>query len=159
MKMLVRAAFALSALLMCAPTSAVAVSACALTRGDGTCVPDVASVSILPAATSTPLAGTPAVGTTTLGPFVPQLGRDIWILIKGTWAGTISVGTSPATDNCATIFNPLTVAGSTWASFTANANETVSTPTRGATPAGVAAPVYCVKSVITSGAPTVELRQ
>ncbi|HLY90839.1 MAG TPA: hypothetical protein VKQ27_17790 [Acetobacteraceae bacterium] len=145
MKMLTRAAAVLLALVACA-TPALAQHATFSYAPAGP-APEVAPIVV--AATSTPLTATPAAGTTVSGPFTPQLGRDLRIIIKGTWAGTISVGTS--VDNCATV-NPLTAGGATWGSFTANANEVVDTPTL----AGVG---YCVTSVITSGTPTIGLRQ
>lgn len=41
-------------------------------------------------ATSTPLAGS-ASASTVVGPFVPQLGREIVLTLSGTWAGTVAL--------------------------------------------------------------------
>lgn len=103
----------------------------------------------LPPATSTALTGTATAGTTTIGPFVPQLGRGIRVILRGTWAGTFAVSTS--VDGCATL-NPLTIGGSTWGSFTGNANEIVDIPTL----AGV---VYCATATISSGSLSYGVRQ
>lgn len=103
----------------------------------------------LSAATSTALTGTVTTGTTTIGPFTPQLGRGIRVILRGTWAGTFAVGTS--VDACATI-NPLTIGGSTWGSFTGNANEVVDIPTL----AGV---VYCATATVSSGSLSYGVRQ
>jgi hypothetical protein len=103
----------------------------------------------LPPATSTALTGTAPIGTTTFGPFVPQLGRGIRVILRGTWAGTFAVSTS--VDACATL-NPLTIGGSTWGSFAGNANEIVDIPTL----AGV---VYCATATVTSGSLSYGVRQ
>lgn len=151
MKMLLRAALALSALLACVPAMAQHATISVAPAGYA---PEMAPVTL--PATSTPLTGAPGVGTTMLGSFVPQLGRDVWILIKNMGTGTITVGTSPATDACATIFNPLTVGGQPWGIYTGNANEYVTTPTR-------ANVVLCVQAAISaapvSGSISVDLRQ
>ncbi|KQO13294.1 hypothetical protein [Sphingomonas sp. Leaf242] len=114
---------------------------------DGTCAP-VSPTNPLPiadgplaAATSTPLSGTATTGTIVIGPFIPQLGRAIRVILRGTWTGTFAVSTS--VDACATL-NPLTIGGSTWGSFTGNANEVVDIPTL----AGV---VYCATATVSSG--------
>lgn len=147
MKMLARAALLLSALFACAPAVAQHATVSSAPAGYA---PEMAPVTL--PATSTPVSNQPTVGTTTLGPFTPQLGRDIQVLIRspnGAWSGTITVGTS--VDNCATV-NPLTVGGQAWGVYTSNANEPVWTPTLG----GV---VFCATEVIASGKPSVELRQ
>jgi hypothetical protein len=99
-------------------------------------------------ATSTPLTGVLSASGT-VGPFVPQLGRAIRLVLRGTWTGSFALGTS--VDSCATI-NPLTVAGQTWGSFTANANEAVDTPT-------IAGVSYCRTAVISSGTLDYAVRQ
>lgn len=99
-------------------------------------------------ATSTALVGTVTTGTTVIGPFTPQLGRAIRVILRGTWAGTFTVSTS--VDGCTTV-NPLTIGGSTWGSFTGNANEVVDIPTL----AGV---VYCATATISSGSLTYGVR-
>jgi len=73
------------------------------------------------AAISVPLAGT-AAANTTVGPFVPQLGRPIWVTLSGTWTGSAQLLRST---NGGTTKLPLTVAGSVWGSFSASANEPV----------------------------------
>lgn len=77
-----------------------------------------ASLSAIPAS-STPLAGSTSA-TATVGPFTPQLGRDIWITLSGTWSGTAQVLRSI---DGGTTKLPLTVGGQSWASYTANAQE------------------------------------
>lgn len=122
---------------------------------DGSCAPVSLSNPLpiasgpLSAATSTALSGTATTGTTAIGPFTPQLGRDIRVILRGTWAGTFTVGTS--VDACTTI-NPLTIGGSTWGSFTGNANEVVDIPTL----AGV---VYCATATVSSGSLSYGVRQ
>ncbi len=122
---------------------------------DGSCAP-VSQANPLPtadgplaAATSTALSGTATTGTTIVGPFTPQLGRGIRVILRGIWAGSFAVGTS--VDACATI-NPLTIGGSTWGSFTGNANEVVDIPTLD----GV---VYCATATIASGSLSYAIRQ
>lgn len=100
---------------------------------DGTCAP-VSLTNPLPIAD---------------GPFAPQLGRGIRVILRGTWAGTFAVSTS--VDACATL-NPLTIGGSTWGSFNVNANEIVDIPTL----AGV---VYCATATVSSGSLSYGVRQ
>ncbi|RMB51739.1 hypothetical protein C8J44_2758 [Sphingomonas sp. PP-CE-3A-406] len=103
----------------------------------------------LPPAASVALSGAVTTGTTVVGPFAPQLGRGIRVILRGTWAGTFAVGTS--VDACATI-NPLTIGGMTWGSFTGSANEIVDIPTL----AGV---VYCATATVSSGSLSYGVRQ
>jgi hypothetical protein len=111
------------------------------------------------AATATTGTATFSSGSASIGPLAPVLNRNIRVILKGTWSGSFVVGTSSAANACAAgTINPLTIAGATWGSFTANANETVDTPTLGAT-TSAAAPVYCATATITSGTLTYELRQ
>lgn len=109
-------------------------------------LPAAASTALMGSVTSsavTPTSGsaTIAAGVATIGPFTPELGRGIRVILRGTWSGTFAVGTS--VDGCSTI-NPLTIGGATWASFTGSANEIVDIPTL----AGV---VYCATATVTSG--------
>lgn len=99
-------------------------------------------------ATSTPLTGT-ANASTTVGPFTPQLARAIWIVLSGTWTGTVQVLRS--TDGGATKL-PLTVAGASWASFTANANEPVAEESD-------AAATYYLSITLASGSVTYRVAQ
>lgn len=103
----------------------------------------------LAAAVSAPLSGTATSGTTIVGPFAPQLGRDLRITLRGTWTGTFAVGTS--VDACVTV-SPLTIGGMTWGSFSGNANEVVDRPTL----AGV---VYCATATVSSGSLSYGVRQ
>jgi hypothetical protein len=77
-------------------------------------------------ATFAPAAASPLSGSTSanglLGPFVPQLGRPIWLTLSGSWSGTVQVMRS--TDGGATLL-PLTVGGIGWGSFGANAQEAI----------------------------------
>ena len=103
----------------------------------------------LPPADSVALSGTATPGSTIVGPFTPQLGRGIRVILRGTWAGTFAVSTS--IDACATL-NPLTIGGSTWGSFNGNANEIVDIPTL----AGV---TYCATATVSSGSLLWSIRQ
>lgn len=124
----------------------------------GSVCPVSASLDDMPA-TSTPVSATLPVGTTIMPPFVPQLKRGVRVIIKGTWSGTVTIGTSSAANACAAAaISPLTVAGAPSAVFSSNANELIDVATLGATP-GEAAPVYCAQGVITSGAASVTVRQ
>lgn len=68
------------------------------------------------AATSTPLAGSVgAVGTTVVGPFTPQVGRDIWATLVGTGASG-SAQLLRSTDGGASKLG-LTAGGSVWAKW------------------------------------------
>ena len=60
------------------------------------------------------------------GPFTPQLGRPINILLSGAWTGTAQLLRSV---DGGTNRMPLTIGGSTWGSYSANANEPVWTET------------------------------
>ncbi|HEX2594818.1 MAG TPA: hypothetical protein VHL34_25170 [Rhizomicrobium sp.] len=147
MNMLARAGLLLSVLFASSPALAQHATTSLAPAGFA---PEYAPVVV--AATSTALTATPVTGTTMLGPFNPQLGRDLRIIIKGTgWAGTITVGTSTKAEACSTL-NALTVAGQPWGSYTGNANEVVDTPTLDNI-------VYCVQAVIASGSPSITVRQ
>lgn len=71
------------------------------------------------AATSTPLTGSSAT-TQTVGPFAPQLGRPINLTLAGTWTGSAQLLRSI---DGGTTKTPLTVGGTSWANYSANANE------------------------------------
>lgn len=150
------------ALCSCAPSAALAQHARSSAAPAGF-APEY--VEVVVPATSTAQEGnvTPTTATATsgvasitngvaaIGPLVPQLGRGIRVVLRGTWAGTFQLGTSSSANACAT-FNPLTVAGQTWGSFTANANEVVDVPT-------LADVVYCARATITSGSLDYAVRQ
>jgi hypothetical protein len=91
-----------------------------------------------------------SAGAYTFGPFAPQAGYPVRLVSTGTWAGSMAVGTS--VDSCASV-NPLTVAGSTWGTYTGNANEAVDVPP---TTGGVA---YCLTVSLTSGTLNAAIRQ
>jgi hypothetical protein len=99
--------------------------------------------------TPTSGAATFSGGTATIGPLAPQLGRPIRVVLTGTWTGTFKVGTSASA--CAT-FNPLTVGGQPWASYTANINEDVDVPM-------ISVVVYCAQATVTSGTLNYAVRQ
>jgi hypothetical protein len=107
------------------PASYVPSRASAFADVDGTALLVSASnpmpVSIGAAAAAAPLAGTTAV-TAILGPFLPAGGRPIVLALSGTWSGTVKVRRS--TDGGVTKL-PLTIAGSVWGQYTANACEPV----------------------------------
>jgi hypothetical protein len=101
-----------------------------------------------------------ASGTVYIGPFQAQLARDIRILLKGTWTGNFYIGTADYQDGCAPgKINPLTVAGFTWANYSANTNEVVDTPTVGRDPTNAPGPVYCAVAKVTTGTLEYALRQ
>lgn len=81
-------------------------------------------VAILAGGTgSVPVALTGTTTTTSvLGPYQPSIDRSIMLALSGTWTGTVKVLRS--TDGGVTKL-PLTVAGTTWGQFTANACEPV----------------------------------
>lgn len=178
MKNLLRAGALALGLMLCAPGWAQIQHATNRYSPGGSYAPE--EVPVMVPALSTPLGGavtstavTPTSGAATfsngtayIGPFQPELGRPIRMILKGTWQGSVITGTASAANGCtAGNINPLTVGGLTWASFTANANEDVDTPHLGgilaadgrtiATPA----PVYCATATITSGTLTYEVRQ
>jgi hypothetical protein len=107
------------------PASYVPSRAAAFADIDGTSLLVSASnpmpVSIGPAAAATPLAGSTAANAV-VGPFVPAGGRPVVLALSGTWAGTVAVKRS--TDGGATKL-PLTVGGTIWGLFSANACEPV----------------------------------
>lgn len=100
------------------------------------------------AATATPMTGT--VNATTLaGPFLPELGRPIWITLSGEWLGSARLLRS--TDGGVTRL-PLTVGGSPWAEFIANANEAIGEESD-------AAATYYLDIVLTTGTLTYRVAQ
>ncbi|WP_298690155.1 hypothetical protein [uncultured Sphingomonas sp.] len=162
MKMRARAACLLSAFVAWAPSLAQHATASAAPAGYAPeqAVVTVPAYSIGQEGVVTSTAATPtsggaafASGAAVVGPFAPQLGRDIRVVLKGTWAGGFVVGTSTSANACAAgTINPLTVAGQPWGNFSANANEVVDTPTL----AGI---VYCATATVTSGSLSYSLRQ
>lgn len=100
-------------------------------------------------AISVPLTGT-ANGTSVSPAFVPQLGRDLYITLSGTWTGTVQLMRS--TDG-GTTKHPVTIAGGQdWGKYTVNCDEVVATPTDGASR-------YYLSFAITSGTVTYRLAQ
>ena len=134
---------------------------CVVKDAGGACVPGHALV--VGAATSTPLTGsvtasgaTPssgacafASGTATCGPFVPQLGLPVRLVVRGGASFSGYVGTS--IDGCASV-NPLT-AGGVPQSYAAQVDEYVDLPP---TSGSVA---YCLVLSVTSGTATYAVRQ
>jgi opacity protein-like surface antigen len=76
----------------------------------------------VPAASGkTPISGTfAATGSSTA--FTPVAGKGIWVTLQGTWAGTVIAERSV---DAGVTWLPLTVAGSSYGSFTANAEEVI----------------------------------
>lgn len=99
-------------------------------------------------ATSTAIAGT-ASASMIAGPFIPQLGRPIWLTLDGTWSGTVCIKRS--TDG-GTTSHGLTVAGEAWAEFSQNANEAVAIESS-------TAATYYLDIVLASGSLTYEVAQ
>ena len=160
-----------AALAFLAGARVTAQSSCDVKNALGHCVPQQALIvapadSIAQEGTVTSTAATPTSGSATfaggtayIGPLTPQLGRDIRVILKGTWGGSFAIGTASAANGCtAGNINPLTVAGQSWGSFIANANEVVDMPTLGASGAS-GAPVYCAIATISSGTLTYAVRQ
>ncbi|WP_225207527.1 hypothetical protein [Novosphingobium huizhouense] len=86
-------------------------------------------VQLKPAPVS-PLAGTTTTSVI-VGPYVPAVDRPIILSLNGTWTGLVKV--SRSTDGGATRL-PLTLAGTAWAQFSANACEPIwEEPEAGAT--------------------------
>ncbi|KAK0330898.1 hypothetical protein LTR94_031025, partial [Friedmanniomyces endolithicus] len=133
----------------CAPVSATTPLPTA--AGPLSAATSIAQTGSVTSTAATPTSGTAtfAAGSAVIGPLTPQLGREIRVVLRGTWSGTVAIGTS--IDACATI-NPLTIAGQTWGSFAGNANESVDVPTL----AGVS---YCATATITSGTLNYAVRQ
>lgn len=102
------------------------------------------------AATSTPVTATYAsVGTVNSAAFTPQLGREIWLTTTGTWSGTAQVMRSI---DAGSTWQPLTVGGATWGSFTGNCNEQFGIETS-------AAATYRLAITLTSGSLTYTIAQ
>lgn len=86
----------------------------------------VARTSPLPVHAAPPDAPDPLAGQTAadlvVGPFTPTAMSPVFCTLSGDWQGSVEVKRS--IDGGATL-HPLTVAGSAWGSFTANACEPV----------------------------------
>lgn len=109
-----------------APAGFVPEHVMAMVAADGTALAVAAAnplptVTTLTSSSSTPLAGN-ATGAIVAGPFVPQLGRAIWLTLSGNWSGSLIVQRS--VDGGATLL-PLTVGGQSWANFSSNCNEPI----------------------------------
>ena len=101
------------------------------------------------ASSSTPLAGA-ATGVGESAPFTPQLGRDMYLTLTGTWTGTIRIQRS--TDGGATWNNITIGGGNPWGVYTGNCDEVVDTPTDGAS-------LYRVSFNVSSGNAAYRLAQ
>ena len=97
--------------------------------------------TLMPAASSLPLSGSANVSGVA-GPFVPDMGRAIWVTLSGEWDGLVRLLRS--VDGGATRL-PLTVGGASWAEFSGNANEPVGIESE-------ANAVYYVDIALNSGA-------
>lgn len=87
-------------------------------------------VIVTTTASSSPVSGNATVGSSPSLPFVPQLGRDMYLTLAGSWTGTVQVQRST---NGGTTWNNITVAGGqVWGRYTAPCDEVVETPTDGA---------------------------
>lgn len=98
------------------------------------------TMPVIAPAISVPLVGSTGA-TGRFGPFVPELGRDLWVTLSGVWVGTVRLLRS--IDGGATK-QGLTIAGDPWAVFTANANEAIGGE-------GDVGATYYVDAVLTSG--------
>lgn len=79
-------------------------------------------------ASSTPLIGT-ANADGNSAAFTPQLGRDMYLTLSGTWTGTVQVQRS--TDDGASWNNITVGGGNVWGRFTTNCDEVIDHPTDG----------------------------
>jgi len=105
--------------------------------------------SILQPAGSAPLSGV-ANASGDVGPFVPELARDMWITLTGNgWAGSAQVMRS--IDGGATKY-ALTAGGQPWANYEADAHERIGQETVGGA-------VYYIRFVVTAGSVAYDLRQ
>lgn len=106
------------------PASYVPSRATAFADIDGTSLL-VSSSNPLPVTlnggSTTPLAGSTSA-TGSVGPFAPVIGCPVMLMLSGTWTGLVKVMRS--TDGGTTRL-PLTVAGGSWAQFSANCCEPV----------------------------------
>ncbi|MEY4953541.1 MAG: hypothetical protein RL299_1965 [Pseudomonadota bacterium] len=106
------------------PAGYVLTRAVAFADVDGTLVPVDANTPLpvtLGRTPTTALAGT-ASTTSVVGPYQPALGRPVMLTLTGTWSGTVRVTRSV---DGGTTRQALTVAGSAWGQFSANACEAV----------------------------------
>lgn len=109
------------------PASYVPSRAAAFSDVDGTSIlvsatsPMPVTLAAASGGSPTPLAGS-ASTSAILGPFQPALDRGIMLALSGTWSGTVKVLRS--TDGGTTKL-PLTLAGASWAQYTANCCEAV----------------------------------
>ena len=101
------------------------------------------------AATSTPLVGN-ALGSGETPSFTPQLGRDMYITLTGTWTGSIQVQRS--TDAGSTWNNITIGGGQPWGVYTTNCDEVLDQPTD-------AAGIYRLAFTIDSGTAAYRLAQ
>lgn len=107
-------------------------------------------VVVVTPASSLPVSGSASSGTTNSAPFIPQLGRDMYITLSGNFSGTVQVQRS--TDNGVT-WNNITVAGGQpWGRYTGACDEIVETPTDGASR-------YRLNIVLSSGTVVYRLAQ
>lgn len=86
-------------------------------------------IIVTPASVTTPVTGLATADMNTAA-LVPQLGRNLYLTLSGTWTGTVQLQRS--TDAGAT-WNAVTYGGGLpWGKYTANCDEVVETPTDGA---------------------------
>ncbi|HEX7820767.1 MAG TPA: hypothetical protein VF463_09125 [Sphingobium sp.] len=111
----------------------------------GSPLPVAASFGV---ARSTPLAGSSGIAGS-FGPFLPDLGRPIHLVLSGTWVGVVTVQRS--TDGGVTRL-PLTAGGGAWGQYSANANEAVAEES-------VATATYYLDVQISSGTVAYRLEQ
>jgi hypothetical protein len=136
-----------------APAGYVPEHAVAFGSQDGPATPvDLANplpvALTLATAVSTALNGSTAISAS-VGPFVPQLGRAIWVTLADTWTGTVQLMRS--SDGGTTLL-PLTAGGVPWGGFTANCNESVAEET-------VASTTYYLAMAIASGTVSYRIAQ
>lgn len=88
--------------------------------------------------------------TTTLGPFTPQLGREIWLTVSGTWTGSLQLVRSR---DGGTTRLPLTYSdGTAKPNLTTNVNSIIGVET-------VSGATYYLIVTITTGTAAVRLEQ
>lgn len=105
---------------------------------------------IVTAASSSPVAGAATSATANSAVFTPQLGRDLYLTLSGTFVGSVQLQRS--TDNNVTWNNVTIAGGMVWGHYTGPCDEVVETPTD-------AAAKYRLTFSISSGTANYKLNQ
>lgn len=106
-------------------------------------------IIVTPASIASPVTGLASADGWSAS-FTPQLGRDMYLTLSGTWTGTVQIQRS--VDDGATWNNVTYGGGLPWGRYTANCDEVVDTPTD-------AAAIYRINIDIASGTVRYRLAQ